>query len=186
MSIDILIRARDGNEAAFGELMQVWYKKIYNFSYRFFNESSAAEEATQNTFVQVYRKLNQLQKPETFGSWIYTIAHNECYNEGRKKTRILDIKDRWKSQLRVEQTFERTTERTLEQADKKAMVQQLLQAIPDNQRVVIVMKEYEGLTFREISEILEISENTAKARMYYGLKAMRKLLQEANIEKDQI
>ena len=66
------------------------------------------------------------------------------------------------------------------------LVRMALKEINQDQRTVLIMKEYEGLTFREIAETLVISENTAKSRMYYGLKAMRKVLDKRNINEESV
>ena len=67
---------------------------------------------------------------------------------------------------------------------QRALVLQALQQIPKEQRTIIIMKEYEGLKFREIADMLEISENTAKSRLYYGLKALRKIFESNQMKKD--
>ena len=71
--------------------------------------------------------------------------------------------------------FERSPEEGYQQREQSRQVLQALQKLPVEQRTVIIMKEYEGLKFREIAEILNISENTAKSRLYYGLKGLKKI-----------
>jgi RNA polymerase sigma-70 factor (ECF subfamily) len=77
-----------------------------------------------------------------------------------------------------------TPEGVYQKKEMKEIVLATLQKIPDDQRKVILMKEYEGLKFKEIAEVLNVSENTIKSRMYYGLDAMRKILIEKNITKE--
>jgi RNA polymerase sigma-70 factor (ECF subfamily) len=73
-----------------------------------------------------------------------------------------------------------------QQAELSDILQQALFELSDEQREVVIMKEYEGLKFREIAEVLNISENTVKSRMYYGLDGLKKILERKNITKDTI
>jgi RNA polymerase sigma factor (sigma-70 family) len=77
-------------------------------------------------------------------------------------------------------------ERQLQQSELSEMLQQALMELNEEQREVVIMKEYEGLKFREIAEVLNISENTVKSRMYYGLDGLRKILERKQINKDTI
>lgn len=177
--MNLIAEVKNGNERAFELLVQQWYAKIYKFAYRYFNEAHQAEEVTQNVFIQVFEKINQLKNEQRFPSWIYTIANNSCNDHGRKSGRLIRLKDRVRTNTVIE--FARSPEVIYQQKEKIGIVQKLLQQIPENQRTVIIMKEYEGLTFKEIAEITNESENTIKSRMYYGLNAMRKICEEQNL-----
>jgi RNA polymerase sigma factor (sigma-70 family) len=77
-------------------------------------------------------------------------------------------------------------ERQFRQAELSDLLQQCMMELSDEQREVVIMKEYEGLKFREIAEALQISENTVKSRMYYGLDGLKKILERKNITKETI
>ena len=86
MHSDVLIvRAREGDKHAQGKLVQVWYKRIYNFSYKFFYDHDMAMEVSQKTFISMHRNIAYLQDAARFRSWLYTIAVNCCREELRKK-----------------------------------------------------------------------------------------------------
>ena len=151
-----------------------------------------ASEVCQKTFITVHKKLPQLQEIKKFKSWLYRIATNYCNEEDRKKKRrkILSLQSFQQEEGGVKavewKATDRSPEADMQRKETGKLVRMALKEINKDQRTVLIMKEYEGLTFREIAETLEISENTAKSRMYYGLKAMRKVLDKWNINEESV
>ena len=193
-SDNLVARAKDGDQNAQGRLVQLWYKRIYNFGYKFFMDHDLAMEVSQKTFISMCRNLAGLQDNARFKSWIYKIAVNYCREEVRKKKgdRSLSFDIVWSRDSDESPKWESSTQRhdnpesQLNRQELADILQQALKEINPEQREVIIMKEYEGLKFREIAEILNISENTVKSRMYYGLEGLRKILDKNNINKDTI
>lgn len=172
-----------GDTGAFSLLVERWHSRIHRFAYRFFADNDDASEITQKTFINVYQKVDHLREPANFSPWIYRVANNLCLDElkraGRRKSSPLEA---W-----VEQAAETTNDTPageLEAKDLGEWIQKALLMLPDEQRTVIILKEFEGLKFREIAEILEEPENTIKSRMYYGLKALRRILKQWNIQNE--
>jgi len=195
MHADTLVsRARDGDQGAQGKLVQLWYKRIYNFSFKFFMDHDLAMEVSQKTFISMCRNLAGLQDTARFKSWLYKIAVNYCREEARKTKNnrsvsfdaVLnqDFEDspKWESSSQRDHS----PERQLRHRELSDFLQSALRELNEEQREVVIMKEYEGLKFREIAEVLNISENTVKSRMYYGLEALRRILEKKNINKDTI
>jgi RNA polymerase sigma factor (sigma-70 family) len=175
MHSDALIaRAREGDRIAQGKLVQLWYKRIYNFAYKFFFDHDLAMEAAQKTFISMHRNIEGLQEVTRFRSWLYTIAVNYCREEARKKkaSRSVSLHDLRPGENEESYWWEASSNRG-ENPEKQL-------------RQMVIMKEYEGLKFREIAETLQISENTVKSRMYYGLDGLRKILESKNITKETI
>ncbi len=183
--------ARQGNQAAFSRLVKYWYPRIYNFAYKYFAEHDTAMEVTQQTFISVHKNLGSLQAVEQFRSWLYRIAANCCHQESRKqKRKKLFSFTRWLPSDNTDTPLPDlwADEPDLE-AERTELAEYLLKALnqlPAEQRVVVIMKEYEGLKFREIAVALNVSENTVKSRMYYGLENLRKTLEKWNITKDKL
>ncbi len=195
MHSDALItRAREGDKNAQGKLVQLWYKRIYNFSYKFFFDHDLAMEVSQKTFISMHRNLEGLQEVTRFRSWLYTIAINNCREELRKRkaNRSVSLHDLRPGESEESFAWEASSgrgenpERQLRQSELSDLLQQCLMELSDEQREVVIMKEYEGLKFREIAEALRISENTVKSRMYYGLDGLKKILERKNITKETI
>jgi RNA polymerase sigma factor (sigma-70 family) len=190
----LILKAKDGDQNAQGRLVQLWYKRIYNFGFKFFMDHDLAMEVSQKTFISMCKNLGGLQETSRFKSWLYKIAVNYCREEARKRkgSRSLSFDVVWnrdeEDSPRWESSSQRhdNPERQLQQAELSDILQQALFELSDEQREVVIMKEYEGLKFREIAEALNISENTVKSRMYYGLDGLKKILERKNINKDSI
>lgn len=195
MHSDALIaRAREGDKNAQGKLVQIWYKRIYNYSYKFFFDHDLAMEASQKTFISMCRNIGGLQDSSKFKSWLYTIAVNYCREELRKvkanrSQSLSDVQsgDREES-FRWEEAHHRrdNPERVLRHSELSDLLHRCLRELSEEQREVVIMKEYEGMKFREIAEVLNASENTIKSRMYYALDGLKKILERNRITKESI
>lgn len=193
-SDSLIVRAKTGDQRAQGKLVQLWYKRIYNFGYKFFLDHDLAMEVTQKTFISMCKNLQALQDAARFKSWLYKIAVNYCREEARKKkgSRSLSFDVVWNRDAEVSPQWESSgqrydnPERQLQHLELSDILQEALLELNDEQREIVIMKEYEGLKFREIAEVLNISENTVKSRMYYGLDGLKKILEKKNINKNTI
>ena len=174
---NLLQLALAGDGGCFGELVTRWERRIYGFIYRYVGDREEARDLTQETFAKAYRNLSRLSDPGRFSSWLYKIALNECRMRFRRRrwdtVPLLDS---------VEAPQARTDEPTPEQAlatkERVQLLREALLKLPEEQKTVILMKEYQGLKFREIAEVLDLPLSTAKSRMYLGLKTLRRLMEK--------
>jgi len=191
---NLITRAKEGDQNAQGKVVLLWYKRIYNFCYKFFLDHDLAMEVSQKTFISMCKNLPALQDNARFKAWLYKIAVNYCREEVRRKkgARSLSFDAVWSRDAEDSPQWESTShnmdnpERQLQQRELSDVLQVALLELSNEQREVVIMKEYEGLKFREIAEVLNISENTAKSRMYYGLDGLRKILERKKITKETI
>lgn len=178
---EILIeKAKKGDDKAQNKIVNLLFKRIYNFSLNFFGDHDLAMEVTQITFITVIRKLDQLQDIKRFKTWLYRIATNYCHEEQRKNLRFQQvgleaIDNEFYSSYNADDPVSTT--------EVSRIIRRLLNRLPDEQKEVIILKELEGLKFREIAKVLGESENTIKTRCYYGLKALQDFLEKNNISK---
>ena len=169
----LIIEAQQGNQAALNQLFSNWYRRVFNIAYKYFSDNQLAKEISQQTFLVIQEKLNQLREPATFKVWLYRIVTNQCHEYQRKqKTRTI-YEEKYSIATMITSTKSPYT--LYENNERAQIIMEAIQQLPEEQRTVLIMKEYEGLKFREIAEVLGISENTAKSRLYYGLKALRKM-----------
>lgn len=190
----LIVRAKAGDQTAQGKLVQLWYKRIYNFGYKFFLDHDLAMEVSQRTFISMCKNVQTLQDVARFKPWLYKIAVNYCREEVRKKkgNRALPFDLVWNREAEDSPSWESSSqrhdnpERQLQARELSDILQNALCELSDDQREIVIMKEYEGLKFREIAEVLNISENTVKSRMYYGLDGLKKILEKKNINKNTI
>jgi len=182
----LIEKSQKGDNHAFGKLVGLWFKRIYNFSLKYFGDHDLAMEVTQRTFIAVYKNINGLKDIKSYKFWLYRIALNQCNEEERRQKRktwfsIFQNDDA----QRVEETAYHP-EKEFHQKELEEILSNMLRRLPEEQKVVIIMKEYEGMKFREIADTLGISENTAKSRLYYGLKSLRKYIDKSELKLENI
>lgn len=174
----------DGDASRFNILIQRWQKRIFNFVYRNIGDYEEARDLTQDTFAKAFLKLKELDDAARFSSWLYKIALNECRmafrrTRGRQKIPI-EIYHQTEAQEvelgRMMAEREDSPEQSLQKREAAERLHEVFRMIPEEQRLVIVMKEYEDLKFHEIAQILELPLSTVKSRMYLGLKTLKRLL----------
>jgi RNA polymerase sigma factor (sigma-70 family) len=184
----LIADAAKGQQVAITRLVQVWQKRIYNFCLKYFGNHDVAMEITQKTFITMCSKLHTLKDHGQFRSWLYTIAANYCHDEKRRSARTTQVQFGNASdedgRFYPEPESEHHPMRSFEQEELSQILKKALGLLSEEQRLVVIMKEYEGFKFHEIAEVLQISENTAKSRLYYGLDHLRKILNRWNITKE--
>jgi RNA polymerase sigma-70 factor (ECF subfamily) len=181
-SDEVLVQeALHGDNACFGELAERWQGKIFGFICRYVDNREEARDLTQDTFAKAFENLSRLSDPARFSSWLYSIALNECRMRFRrlKRYRQVDL-DSERGRLEDWEAGEAIPDQVLEAKENVVRLKAALRRLPREQEEVIVMKEYQGLKFHEIAEILDIPVSTAKSRLYLGLKTLRGFLEESD------
>lgn len=173
----IIERTLGGEPEAFNMLVRRWERQIYGLTLRMLGRDEEAKDATQETFLSAYRNLSKFRGEAKFSSWIYRIALNICNTKlrGRVKGTISIEEQREDGGIEIAADLDDLGD-NIQQQQVTRHVRRALQAIPAEMRQVIIMKEYEGLKFSEIAEILGIPVSTVKTRMYTGLAELRKRL----------
>ncbi len=188
---ELIRRFRDGESHAFNGLVGRWHRRLYNFILRHVGDREEAQDLCQQAFIRAYRNIRRLRDPEKFSSWLYQIAVNTCRDELRRRQRHPTVSLESLEQGTNGQPYGglkssvRADVRAHER-DLRDLLNRALQSIPEEQRVVVVMKEYQHLKFTEIAAALELPVNTVKSRLYYGLNNLRKLLDQWNITQETI
>lgn len=192
---ELIQRHQGGDAQAFNFLIWRWQTPIYNFCLRYTSSRDDALDLAQKTFIKCYNSLDQLNNSNRFSSWLYQIALNQCRDFSRSRYHYYHVLDDPESlEDREEDKSNKglsgldndigNPEWATEQAQLQDILARALAELPDEQKTVIILKEYQCLTFRDISEVLEESENTVKSRLYYGLRSLRKILTKWNIDKE--
>ena len=186
--------AKNGDMLAMNQLVQLWQKRIFNFALKYFGDYDQASEVTQKTFISMNKNLRSLKDVKVFKSWLYRIAANYCHEEVRKSQKrwvfpfmkVQTKEDQHHIENSLAKNQEANPEKSLGHLELKDLLQRALSTLPEEQRLVVIMKEYEGLKLREIAEVMAISENTVKSRLYYALGTLKKLLEEWNVNKETV
>ena len=170
---------------AFGEIVRRWERKIFALCFGMLGREDDARDAAQEAFIAAYRNLANFRGEAKVSSWLHRIAVNQCLTtKRRKKTRAEDFLDG--EDGAVERTFVASPHlspaKTTEKAERMNLVRQAVGALPSDLRQVIVMKEFEEMTFQEISETLELPLSTVKSRLYTALKQLKMRLERTPVE----
>ena len=175
-------RYLEGDAVAFKTLMDRHARKLYNFLIRSSGRRDLADDLLQEVFLRVVRRADSFKGQAKFTTWMYTIARNLIIDTARRerhrKTVALDAPaygDDVQGDTRLDRTPSPapTPDRGASDARFTARLESALEALPDEQREVFLLREVEGLKFREIAEVLNLPANTIKSRMRYALEALR-------------
>lgn len=189
-------KAQKGDEKALNQLVSLWYKRIYNYVHKYHADHDVASDLAQKTFIQMFKYIPKLKEVDRFKPWLYRIATNLCFEESRqnKKRKTVSINEDGGGDEEVNvkmQVVEAkgnffNPERNFQQGELENVLLTALNGLSEDQRSVVIMKEYEGLKFTEIAEAMETSENTVKTWMYRGLKNLKISLEQKNITKETV
>lgn len=181
----LVTAAQKGSLDAFNELVTCYEQRVYNLAYRLLGDSEAAADATQDTFFQAYRALNQY-RGGSFKSWLLRIASNLCYDQLRVKARkpsssleamMEEAEENGSSALSY---MEEEGSDPQDHALRREMLREVghaLQDLPYEQRLVVVLSDVQGLSYEEIVEITHASLGTVKSRLNRGRLKLREILQ---------
>lgn len=173
----IIERTLAGETDAFSLLVQRWERPIYGLSLRMLGRDEDARDVCQETFLAAYRNLKKFRGEAKFSSWLYRIALNACHSRLRRNGAVteqsIDAEDEAGRKYELADVEAESLTDRVSRDQRAQIVRRALNGLPPEMRQVILMKEYEELTFAEIGEILQIPVSTVKSRLYTGLQQLR-------------
>ena len=170
---ELVTRAQSGDRNAFSELVRSHAQGALNVVYRMCGDMQVAEDAAQETFIQAWLRLQSYRPQASFRNWLYRIAVNTAIDMLRKEKRILPgaVED-----LNLTDASP-SPETLVANSERTEMVQDAVLALPDASRAVLVLREFEGLSYQEIAEALDIPLGTVMSRLNYARKLLREKLE---------
>jgi RNA polymerase sigma-70 factor, ECF subfamily len=186
---ELVARSMGGDLDSFNQLVLRWERPIYALAYRVIGREEDARDVAQETFLRAFRALSGFKGQAKFSSWLYRITLNLCRDWIRKERRTpvsqapegIDI-----IELAGEGTPAETIEQLVGRKELGRAVSKAMAMLPEEQRTAIILKEYHGLTFQEIADMLDCPLSTVKTRLYQGLSVVRKQLEEAGVKPDSL
>ena len=175
--VNLIQRILSGDEEAFTVLVERHREWIHSLAWREIGDFHAAQEITQDTFVQAFKSLPTLRDPNRFLGWLYVIAKRQCIEWLRRKPATMQSLDAM-PKAELEQLFyaqyleEKETQASTDEL--REVVERLLRKLPESERSVMVLHYFSGLTCEEVSERLDVSLNTVKSRLYRARKRLEK------------
>jgi RNA polymerase sigma-70 factor (ECF subfamily) len=175
----IVERALTGDADAFGELVRRWERRIFALTYGMLGREEDARDATQETFLAAFRNLRGFRGEAKVSSWLHRIAVNQCITRQRRsKVRSESALDDETDAAVFATPLSHSPAHVVEGRQETAAVRRAINSLPTELRQVVVMKEFEELTFREIADALDLPLSTVKSRLYTALKQLQMRLQK--------
>jgi RNA polymerase sigma-70 factor (ECF subfamily) len=182
---DVMLEAKAGDESAFQYLVLKYRRPIVSFMYRMVRNQAAAEELAQEVFLRVYRSRENYQASAKFTTWLYRIATNLAVNYARdtRHERPENMVNLDEPDTETGTTFEladeaMTAEENLVRQERMAAIRKRVQALPERQRLAVVMHKYQQMDYKQISEILKLSESATKSLLFRAYETLREQLKD--------
>jgi RNA polymerase sigma-70 factor (ECF subfamily) len=176
----IMLALRDGNMAGFDFLIQKYRKPIVHFMYRMVHNQAIAEELAQEVFLRVYRSRETYRAEARFSTWLYRIATNLGVNHARdtRHERIASVVhlDETDSETGMTPDVADSTpsaEAGLLRRERLNAIRQHVLALPERQRMAVLMHKYEGMDYKQIGDVLKLSESATKSLLFRAYQTLR-------------
>jgi RNA polymerase sigma-70 factor, ECF subfamily len=176
---ELVARSVGGDADSFNELVLRWERPIYALAYRTIGREEDARDVCQETFLRAFRALPGFRGQAKFSSWLYRIALNLCRDWIRRERRAPIVQapeDVDLVELAAAVEPSESIEDLVARRDMVQSVERAMALLPEEQRTAIVLKEYHGLTFQEIADLMSCPLSTVKTRLYQGLTVLRREL----------
>ena len=182
---ELLRRFNDGDAEAFATLVRRYERPLYNFILRSVRRRERADELLQDVFLKVVQRSRDFKGNSKLSTWIYTIARNLCIDHSRKmvfrRHKSLDAPGRASSEdgpTLLDRTAAHGAEpdRAAVAEDLRQRIADAVEELPEEQKDVFLMRQVQGMRFKEIAEVIGIPENTVKSRMRYALERLQRAL----------
>jgi RNA polymerase sigma-70 factor (ECF subfamily) len=181
----IMLRVAAGDESGFNYLVEKHYRAMIHFLFRMVRNQAVAEELAQEVFLRVYRSRESYRAEAKFTTWLYRIATNLAVNHARDtkheravQTIYLDAPDEETGTTPDVADDEPTAEQHLLREERMAAIRKHVMALPERQRMAVLMHKYQGMDYRQIGEVLKLSESATKSLLFRAYQTLRDKLKD--------
>ena len=184
---ELIARAAEGDSSAFQLLVEQHRSMVYRVAYQFAGNHYDAEDIAQDVFIKVYRSLSRFRQDSQFTSWIYRIAMNACIDHRRRQLSAGTAPSGARFNEDAEQQMVNTPEdgpgpeTTAYAGELGSVLETAIGRLPHGQRIVFIMRHYEGLKLGEIASALGLAEGTVKRQLHAAVHRLRAVLNAANV-----
>lgn len=173
--------AKAGDHRAFEEIVRLYEKKLYAIAYRYTGSEQDALDVCQETFIRVYRFIGGFQENSGFSTWIYRVCTNACKDSVQRRQRrgesSLDLRDEEGEEFELPLEDNRyNPEQVLEQSELRRDLQAGIDALAPHHKEIVVLRDVEGMSYEQISEVLGLEIGTVKSRLNRGREQLRNFL----------
>ncbi len=181
LDFELIKRARDGDDSAFNQVVQTYRKRILGTIARLIGRPEDVEDVGQEVFLRLYFSLDQLRTPEMFEPWLYRLTVNAAYDYLRRQRRRNEsrMSDLSEQQVMLADAVAGSKRETEEQRRKRVreLVDSLLSSISEQDRLLLTMKEIEGLSLKELEKVYGVNENALKVRLFRARQRVVKVFE---------
>ena len=183
--VDVMLRVKAGDQSAFAYLVQKYRRPMVGFMYRLCHNPSTAEELAQEVFLRVYRSRTSYEPSAKFTTWLYRIATNLAVNHARDTRH-----ERPENTVRLDEPDQETgttpdladetlsAEEQILKRERLAAIRKKVNALPERQRVAVIMHKYQQMDYRQIAGVLKLSESATKSLLFRAYETLREQLKE--------
>ena len=181
----LILQCRAGDQAAFRELVKRYQQKAYGIALSMLRNADDAMDVTQEAFIKVHRYLDNFKGSSSFYTWLYRITVNLCIDHIRKNKKAQTVEyedamdhDEAQGGELLPSTMDMDPARNLDRRELRELIDRALERLSPTHRAVILMREVEGLSYREMAEVMEVSMGTIMSRLFHARRRMQTALQE--------
>ncbi len=182
---EVMLRVKAGDQSAFDFLVQKYRRPLVSFMYRMARNTAAAEDLAQEVFLRVYRSRQSYEASAKFTTWLYRIATNLAVNHARdtRKERpevmvSLDEPDEETGTTMDLADGTMTAEEALVRRERMLAIRSKVEALPERQRLAVIMHKYQQMDYKQIAEVLKLSESATKSLLFRAYETLREQLKE--------
>ena len=182
---EVMLRVKAGDDSAFAYLVQKYRRPMVSFMYRMAHNAAAAEDLAQEVFLRVYRSRENYEPSAKFSTWLYRIATNLAVNyvrdtrhERPENMVSVDEPDQETGLTMDVRDTSLTAEEVILRRERMAAIRQRVQALPERQRLAVLMHKYQQMDYRQIAQVLKLSESATKSLLFRAYETLRVQLKE--------
>jgi RNA polymerase sigma-70 factor (ECF subfamily) len=182
---DVMLKVKAGDESAFAYLVQKYRRQMVGFMYRMSHNAATAEDLAQEVFLRVYRSRTSYEPSAKFTTWLYRIATNLAANHARdtrherpETMASLDEPDEETGTTLDVADSSLTVEQAMLRKERLAAIRKVVQGLPERQRMAVVMHKYQQMDYKQIGEVLKLSESATKSLLFRAYETLRDQLKE--------
>jgi len=187
VEFELIERARSGDDAAFNQVVQVYRKRILGTIARLIGRPEDVEDVGQEVFLRLYFSLDQLRTPEVFEPWLYRLTVNAAYDylrrqKRRRESRMSDLSEQ-QVMMADAVAGSKQSDESQRRAKVKEQVEDLLGQVSEEDRILLMLKEVEGLSLKELEKIYNANENALKVRLFRARQRVLKAYDASELGK---
>jgi RNA polymerase sigma-70 factor (ECF subfamily) len=183
---DLILRCQKGDQAALREIYERYREKVYRIAYGVVRQREDALEIVQDVFIKVFRTITLFEGKSRFYTFLYRITMNTAIDHVRKVKKIPRTVVQEEGGIQLSEELERGPDRMLLRKELEEKVKGAMEKLPADQKMAVVLREIEGLSYQEMAEAMECSVGTVMSRLHYGRKKMQDLLKGVEGDEDSL